>query len=301
MPVPDLGKRNWIEKMKNKKLSIKFLFPLILLAILALINSCKKRPSEVLDEKAMVNLLADMQIAEAYETIKNGGRGNSSNNDKTGERILSENNVTQEEFDSTLSWYGRNLDDYRDLFDKVDLEIAKRQEKIEKESGDIRTESEIKENIWPYTSFGIISKIGNNDGWIVSIDNPPLLLGDRLQWNFHIPEAVGMKGTLGVEYTDGTTETTTNSGSSGNKFELEFQTDTAKTVERLFGYLTLKDRMTSYVYIDSIRLTVLRYDSLSYQNKRGQRRFGNKSSIPPRKSLKKEVADSLSLSDRVAG
>ena len=74
---------------------------------LGLFASCS-RPSNVLSEKKMVDLLVDMELSEAYVNTQ-GGISTSEDRVNMGKRVLEIHKVSEETLDTTLAWYGRNL------------------------------------------------------------------------------------------------------------------------------------------------------------------------------------------------
>lgn len=263
-----------------------------------LLFSCSRRPPEVLSEKEMVSLMADMQIAEGYSNITYSGRNSMEEKKELGKGILASHNITQEELDSTLAWYGKNLDEYSALFEKVDVEINRRKEALNRKQGIVSLAESASNNIWPFPQHGVALENGNTPGWIISFESPGLEKGDKLNWSMYLPGATDVKGLLGVEYDDGTIEIFSSTFTSNHKVELPLQTDTAKTVIRIFGNVGVKDNKDLPLFADSITMNVIPYDSLEYQRRRGQKKYGalKSSHIKPHIINKN---DSLSLSDGV--
>lgn len=246
----------------------------ILAIIIICFSSCRENKTKPIPEKEMVSLLVDMQLAEAYASTKIHGRDAGEERKKLGEAVLAKHNLTQEQVDTTLSYYGRNIDDYSELFAKVDIEIEKRKKKLmQKPQGENQEYSET--DLWPYGRHGIISDLGVTDGWIFSIHDPDMKKGDRLAWSLYLPNMTNMKGNLGVEYADGTSESVSMVNTSGSKIEITLHTDTSKNVNRIYGQLIAKDTKVFPVYADSIQLIKLPFDSIEYRKQKSQKRFGS--------------------------
>lgn len=247
----------------------QFLISLFFVVLLFGITSCGERPSYVLSEKKMVSLMADMELAEAYVNTQ----GSSSNDERVeiGRRVLEAHGVSEETLDTTLAWYGRNMDNYSELFEKVDAEIEKRRKKYTEIPNDVNKESD---NLWPYMDHLIISDLTEEEGFSFSIPKPDIDKGYVLKFSFFLPNSTGIKGVLGVEYEDGYGEASIFNGSK-NHIEISVQTDSAKSVHKIFGSLLLKDVKSKPVYIDSIALHNEVLDSLNYRSKRrSQKSFG---------------------------
>ncbi len=245
------------------------------------------RPKEVLSEKKMVKLMADMELAEAYANMSSQSyQGNDYRYD-LGKSVLAAHGVTREQLDTTLAWYGRNLDDYSELYTKVDKEILNRKKKLMNLT-DEEMEMQEADILWKYGKNGLLSKLGNSDSWIFSVEDPELQKGDRLQWSMHIDSPVQMNGVLGVEYEDGSSEASSNVFIGRNRLEITFQTDTGKTVKRVYGTMRVKDENYLPLFADSITIVRLPYDSLEFRVSRNSKRYG----IPVvRKDKKEEKSD----------
>lgn len=268
------------------------LFYQSLLVILPIIffAACSTRPKEIIGEKKLVKIMADMQLAEAYMNLSENRGSDSKDRLELGRSVLASHGVTQEQLDTTLSWYGRNLDDYSELYAKVDKELISRRNKLEKMSGNVPVVLE-GDMLWTHGKNSVISDLGITDALVLSVSEPELNRGDRLQWRMHLPVPVQMTGVLGVEYTDGSSEASSQVFTIKNNIELICQTDTAKEVRRIYGTMRLKENNTLPVFIDSISLTRLDFDTLDYYSHRNTRRYG----IPVRKQREKEnVPDSIS-------
>ncbi|MDE5713482.1 MAG: DUF4296 domain-containing protein, partial [Muribaculaceae bacterium] len=255
------------------KLHIKFFLSGVCLLFSALTSGCDDRPKEVLSEKKMVRLMADMQLAEAYVNMSGQPSSRGDYRLEMGRSVLAAHGVTQEQLDTTLAWYGRNLDDYSELYAKVDKEILSRKKKLLNMT-DEELEMEESDILWKYGKNGVISKLGNTDSWIFSVSDPDLQKGDRLQWSMHITSPVQVNGVLGVEYDDGSSDASSSVFIGRNKLELTCQTDTGKTVKRVYGTMRAKDESYLPLYADSISVVRLPYDSMEYKSFRNARHYG---------------------------
>ena len=255
---------NHLTKMPDKLILKIFLLPIIFLVI-----SCGDRPSNVLKEKDMVSLMVDMELTEAYLNTQNNLSYHE--REEIGKRVLDAHGVSPETLDTTLAWYGRNMDDYSELFEKVDKEIIKRRKSYTEIPGEKIKESD---NLWPYVSHVLISPLSGDEALNFNLFQPELEKGDRVKFSFYLPNSATIKGVLGVEYTDGSGESSV-SNFSKNNFKVELQTDSSKTVSKIFGSMQLKDSKNLPLYIDSISIKSEPIDTLEYRNtRRNQKKFG---------------------------
>lgn len=235
-------------------------------------TGCAKRPEGVLSDDEMVSLIVDMQLADGYCNATYNGSHSSDNRSVMGERVLAAHGVTIEQLDSSLSWYGRNMDTYTELYEQVDKKMLERRKKLMKGTADDVEMSE-GNNLWPYGKHGMISDLGVNDGYVFSVTSDELIKGDAIDWKMNISPSVPAQGVLGVEYTDGEVNYVSRTFQSQSKIEMHIQTDTALVVKRVFGTLRIGDSSRLPVMTDSISLVRTPLDSMQYYKVNSQRKY----------------------------
>lgn len=259
---------------------------LAMLAFVGLTGSCNRRPEKVLDEDKMVDLMVDMQLAEAYYTTHNGPTDRMDKEALTAS-VLKKHGVTQEELDSTIVYYGKNIDDYYRLFAKVEEKLKGRTQ-----SGRHAEEvQQIEDDIWPYGPFTMVMANQATDGIIFSMPVANLTPGIKLEWKMRLTTPDGVEGMLGVEYENGISALKKQNAGSTPAFSIPLQTDTAQRIKRVFGVLTVPDGIKP-LWVDSIRLVKTDFDSLEYYAIRQQ-----KSIYRP---VPKPVATADSIADSIA-
>ncbi len=219
----------------------------------------KKEDSPGLSEKQMIGLMADLEMAEGYSQTE-GMNMTPGSKDRIIEYIIQKRGLSKEEFDSLMSWYGRNPDKYEQLFAKVDKELLNRRKKLAGKA-DVNI---IENDLWPYTRHAVISKLSPYDNLMFTIKQVEFGKGSSLTWKmrFHgMPQGQIM---LGVAYPDGSMAYATKTLTGRNNQTLSVQTDTAKKVERIFGMLKIEDRSVMPLFIDSITLHTEDFDSTQY-------------------------------------
>lgn len=237
-----------------------------LILAVTLAAACDDRPDGVLSEGETVDLLADLQIAEAYNETPSA-RGSNPTNPRLQEAVLKAHGVSEEEFSNTMAYYGRNIDDYYKLFDKVEARIKKKGEKL---TGKVQDTNE-GNDIWPYSRMAYFNRNMATNGLRFSIEPGDLQSGERLEWKLNLTNPEGVDGIIGVEYTDGSASFTKRNAAGNKKFEISLQSDTAKVAKRLFGYITLQEHSMP-VWADSIQLLRMPFDSIEYSKIRTQQK-----------------------------
>lgn len=232
----------------------------------------------------MVAVMTDIQIAEAYE--RNGdahGYLNGRDRELLGRGILMEHGVTVEEMDSTIAWYGRNMDEYSKLYKKIDAELNKRQLKYSRAAGESENEGSLAD-LWPYSRHFVIDQRSLTDGIIANIPVTELAPGDKLTWKMAVDGASSRNLTLGVDYENGTSDVYRISNKGFDKWvEMSLQTDSTLTVNRIFAIADFNNP-TSRVLIDSIQLTHTPLNHEEYNKSGFQRTIrpaGRKIVLPP--------------------
>ncbi|MGL5318020.1 MAG: DUF4296 domain-containing protein, partial [Bacteroidales bacterium] len=103
---------------------------IILLLFFISILSCKKN-DYVLSEGKMENILYELYLGEG---VINTSSGSSPQETKRNFylSVLSKNGVTEEQYDSSLVYYGQNVDEYFKIYDKVVSRLQKEETKFER-------------------------------------------------------------------------------------------------------------------------------------------------------------------------
>lgn len=263
--------------MSKKCLSVLFLFVLMS-------TGCNDRPKGILSENEMVQVMADIQIAEAYERSGNAnGYLQGQNRELLGRGVLMEHGISVEEMDSTIAWYGKNMDEYSKLYKKIDAELNKRQLKYARAAGESDNEGSLAD-LWPYSRHYVVDQHSLTNGLIVNIPVTELAPGDKLTWKMIVEGASTRNLTLGVDYENGSSEVYKMANRAMDKWvEVTLQTDSTNTVDRIFAIADF-DNPTNRVLIDSIQLyhTPLNHEEYrkgGYQ--RSIRPAGRKIVFPP--------------------
>lgn len=225
--------------------------------------ACSDRPRDVLSEDKMVNLLVDMELTEAYANNQHSMSAKEKN--EIGDQVLELHGVSKASLDTTLAWYGRNMDEYTALFEKVDKKINDRKKKYLIEPEGISREAD---NLWPFPTHLLISSLSGYDGLNFVVKNSELEKGGVVVFTMYLPNVENMKGSLIVEYEDGTGEALSQNYNSRHKIELQIPTDTSRNISKVYGSFNLKDNKGLPLYIDSISLKTEPFDSVTYRNKR---------------------------------
>lgn len=222
--------------------------------------SCSDRPDSVLSEDETVSLIADLQLADACSGF---GGAPTSEGDRTrmADGVLAAHGVTREQLDSTIAWYGRNIDDFDKLYAKVDRVLEARRKRLLPES----SEEEQSDNIWPFSSDHLLfSRLSGVDHLTFSVDGKTFLKGDQFEWKFRLNKPVDILLTLGASYEDGSSTYVSRQLAGNARPRMTLMTDTSKRVSRLYGILRIRNRESFPVWVDSVYLGKTPVDTTRY-------------------------------------
>lgn len=243
------------------------IIPVVAFASLVCLSACIKRPEGVLSDKEMAPVVADLELAEAYmQTQRSGDPGR---REALVEYVIGKHGVSRADFDTTMAWYGRNVDVYQRLYKDVDNILARRRRELSG-AGDAAVDLD-GSDIWSYSRHAMVSDKGASDALVFSIPTAQVDKGERVVWQLRMRSMAEATALLGVEYSNGETSFVNRKVRPSKKFELSLQTDTALKVTRVFGNMHVLVKQDLPVWLDSISLTHLPFDSLEYYNIHGQR------------------------------
>ena len=113
--------------MRDKTVSYLFFFLLLLL----IVSSCQNRPKEVLKRKNMEQLMYDIYIAEATLENDYGNFNTPEKKEALMNQIFRAHDVTQAEWDTSLSWYSDRIDLYLKMNDSVKARLQRARTEID--------------------------------------------------------------------------------------------------------------------------------------------------------------------------
>lgn len=242
--------------------------------VVIVVSGCSKRPEGILSESKMVDIMTDMQIAEALNQSRYGYLGSSSGTQSLGEGILAAHHVERAEFDSTLNWYGHNLDEYEKLYSKVDRRLEERERTYSRSAKKDKDAKEAENSdLWPYARHFMFTPDSESESLSFSLPVSDFKPGQQVEWKMRVPSGESMTALLGVEYEDDTASYTISTHSDQKKpMIITCFTDTGRVVTRIYGLLRPSEGPI-IARIDSVTLKSLPLDSNSYYRLTYQRTY----------------------------
>ena len=281
---------------------------LLLMLALSLL-SCDRTPGGVMSVNAMADLIADMQLAEAYMESHAGEFDSDSSKQVLKQSVFKKHGITQQEYDSSLVWYAHNMEDYVKAYDKAVGKLKSRYDKLDKDGkGNSNstpqdmmgagpgepTHHPVPNATLPHPHGGkglhqlsTDTKVDSADLWqgrrnyvlaqgsrrgFIPFDVRPdanMRAGDRYQLGYKLMRGGNeFKVCLTVDYTDGATTQITRSTNSDGWVAIDVQSDTARQVRRIYGYVSYDIKRGHTAYVDSLMLmrTHLNKNNYGYIN-----------------------------------
>lgn len=243
----------------------------VVLLLGTLLFACSKVPDEILSEKEMQAVQVDMQLAEAIISLNSKDFPDNAHKEALYQSIFRKYGITEAEYDSSLVWYGRHLDIYMKVYDRVLADLNKRQKAL----GDVQA------------SAAPVSKQDSVDIWprLTSLQLEPDALFNGVTFDIK-PETNYSSGStfvLGMDVwglnkdmayypeirisaDQGDTIVTMNDKILRDGYhETILKTVPTKQIKRVYGYIFMNNADSSYykVYLDSLNLMKYNYGRLT--------------------------------------
>lgn len=247
--------------MRSKKYIIG-----ISVSIIFLIAGCSKVPKGILSEKEMQRVHEDMLLADAMIAINYSEFSNDTTRMALYESVFRKHKTTQAVYDSSLVWYGKNLDIYMKVYDRIQANLTERI----RELGDVQADAAPSSNrdsvdIWPRRPYLALQPNAVFNG--VTFDIKPdrnypsgstFVLGYRI-WGLKEGMNNYPRIQINAEQRDSTIrreEVVTTDG----YHEIVLETQPTRQVRRIYGYIFMDNNEADYhkIYVDS--LSLMRYN-----------------------------------------
>lgn len=250
---------------------------LILLSLL-IFAGCDSTPDYVIPPKKMAELMADIHTGEAVVESNNRSFPNDSVKKTFMQSIYLKHGVTSQEVDTSLYWYGHNLNKYMDVYNRT-IEIlenriaeaeraggksdrAPMRVSVDGDSVDIWQGAATRRNSALLPSEYLSFHYSTDKNWE---------RGDRYTINVkpvgtHSPVTLN----LAVEYNDGTTEYVSASESGEGMKHLVLVLDSAKVASSVYGSIHYSPFGDEISYLDSISIVRTRGRNDNVRARAGQ-------------------------------
>ncbi len=255
-------------------------------ALLFSLAACSGRPSGVLSKEDMAQLLADMHTGEAV--IESSSRTFSTDSSRQAflQAIYAKHGVTRQEVDSSLSWYGYNIERYMEVYDRTVEILESRLEKAQDIAGaSAEGATEISVNlqgdsvdVWPGMRWRRFASNMPGNQITFSIENDRNWeKGDVYTLRTKLIDNHGpVSFTIAASYGDGTREYISKSLPGDGWHDLQFVADSARIPQRIYGVISYTPQKNENVFIDSISLMRTRWGGHYREARAAVSKFSNK-------------------------
>lgn len=239
---------------------------ILILGAAIILAACSGRPSGVLSDSKMSDLLADLEIAQAYADSHHDFDSDSMRK-VLRQSVLIKHGVSQQQLEATLTWYGRNIEKYTKLQDDVANRIRKRQTAhldVDNSSG------KASEGLWQYPKMMRSTLLSSYDGIVASMPAGDIEKGATIELSgFVVQPSYGVKLIFGVSYPDGVTSMVKMPLGLGS-FAVKLQTDSARVANRIFSIIKNESGQSGNIVVDSLRLTMYPFEQSVYNRLESQ-------------------------------
>ena len=139
-------------------------------------------------------------------------------------------------------------------------------------------------DLWPYSRHFVVDDKSLTRGIVANIPASELAPGDKLTWKMTVDGASARTLTLGVDYSDGSSDVYKQTNRGFDKWvELSLQTDSVLEVTRIFAIADF-EHTSPQVRVDSVYLTHIPFNREEYGKsgfQRSVRPAGRKIVLPP--------------------
>lgn len=226
-----------------------------------LIVACKRVPDGVIPPDRMASLMADIRMVDAVVKVRPQDYVAPATRLALRNAVFERHGVTPEEYDSSLVWYGHNIQRYQDVTDQS-IEIL---EKRLVEANTIAAGELAMSVAGDSVDLWLDTK-----PWVVTSTTPSHIMtfsndsdanwqpGDVYTMRARVITPVkSVKWNLTTWYEDGALETITGTMSvtEPHRQELSMLTDSTRTAVRVAGYIYVEPEGHKPVILDSLSLT----------------------------------------------
>lgn len=235
----------------------------IAMLICALLGGCRKQPEGVLSQEDLAQVLADLHMADGVTALNYSQFPDDSSRQALKQSVLMTHGVSQQQLDTSFIWYGKNLDMYMEVCDRV-IEILE----------------ERQSNIAAGASSQIAIAGDSVELWnsVTHIIGTPRMLSKILTFNINpdtnwhpgdiytlrykvINSRNRVASRILADYSDGTTSYRDEPGLSQGWVTAKLQLDSTRTPQRVYGYIIIDPEKRDYFHIDSLSLVRTRKES----------------------------------------
>ncbi len=244
-----------------------------------LLAGCTGVPDHIIQPEKMARLMADLNIAESAVDMNSRDFYSDSSRQVVKQAVMQRYDVSQDLLDTSFMWYGAHLDKFMDVYDRSTEIIEK---KIEENGAVLASQSALSVSgdsvdVWSSSRQILFTPLSSSCSVSFHYDaDANWERGDSYTWRAKFIGNSGNASWLFVaSYSDGATEVlSTNFNDSGWQ-EMNFITDSTRTVKSLYGLLQVEPRNNA-IYLDSVEMIRKRVNPEKYTQRYRQKLYERK-------------------------
>lgn len=244
----------------------------ILCVAVGILCACSRQPDDVLDKEEMASLLADIHMGESIVESNSSAFPNDSVKRAFRQSIYARHGLTSEQVETSLAWYGYNMEKYVEVYDRV-IELLN--EDLTAAQGRLGSAAPASDengfglslegdsvDVWTDVRFRPFTKSMPNHISFLLRNEPNWENGDiytfrsKLSGNSQIAKLI-----VAIDYSDGTIETFSSRMIGDGWHEARFAVDSLRNAREIMGTFRYDAAPDEVAFIDSISLTRTRINS----------------------------------------
>lgn len=243
------------------------------LCVIVLCVGCNSAPGYVIPQDKMARLLADIHIGESIVESNREEYEIDSVKKALKQSIYIKHNVSQEQVDTSFVWYGQNIEEYIEVYDKV---IAILEEDIRNVKVPIDNMQFVvagdSADAWPGLRYRLLTALAPDRYLSFSINRDENWKnGDIYEWKFKlINNQTSINWTIGVDYADGSSEYKNIIVSQDGWHDITLYCDSTKSHSRVYGIAVADLKYHDRIHVDSISLVRTRLNPQVYRRRFSQ-------------------------------
>ena len=242
------------------------------ITLICIAASCSRVPKHIISERKMRVVLYDMLIAEAMVETMPTYYSTSDEKQTIYDAVFAKHKISQAEYDSTLMWYGKNMDLYMAIYKLVLKDIDKSiaalgDIKPNPISGDLSGYDSI--DIWIFKRYDVFKPWQVFNTLLFDIlPQQPYSPGSSYVFGLSvwgIPSVLKYKPKIHISAVQADTIISTTKEISGDGYhEAIIRTLSTTNVTRIYGYILMNEAEATYhrIYLNDIRLMKYKNDEI---------------------------------------
>lgn len=254
--------------MKNNKTGL-----FILICSVFFLVNCSDRPSNVLSDKKMEDVIYDLYLAEAVKDRNYAMFNNdSARKQQLANDVFKKNKIKERDFDSSLEWYAGNLERYLKILDRVSERYNQSIEHLSKEqesAPSIHIPS--RDNLIDTTYFVLQTPLFDNR-FVFNLEDINLSQVRNYQIDFDVlGVSETTKPTLYFNiYTTSTVHRHQERIEGDGHFSRTYTLPNSEKPVRIYGYIEIPDSQKSFVLFRNFVVSKDKDEQIELKTERGR-------------------------------